>query len=140
MGTCAFAVVLLYRRITSIGRLSKWLWGGVLITVAWVISAGITHFHAAQAFDFPPGAFTPSTSFFTGLGAALLVTGVGLCLWLMGEWWSVDLGVLDVRVTMRYALWGFTTMVLGVQTIFGSFFLSMLGMSEKAREARAKAS
>src|SRR2546428_11875295 len=24
MGTCAFAVVLLYRRITSIGRLSKW--------------------------------------------------------------------------------------------------------------------
>ena len=74
MGTCVFAVVLLYRRITSIGRLSKWLWGGVLVTVAWVISAGVTHFHAAQAFDFPPGAFTPSTDFFTGLGAALLVT------------------------------------------------------------------
>jgi amino acid transporter len=50
------------------------LWGGVLVTVAWVISAGVTHFHAAQAFDFPPGAFTFSTSFFTGLGAALLVT------------------------------------------------------------------
>jgi amino acid transporter len=74
MGTCVFAVVLLYRRITSIGRLSKWLWGGVLVTVAWVISAGLTHFHAAQAFDFPPGAFTPSMDFFTGLGAALLVT------------------------------------------------------------------
>ena len=58
------AVLLLYRRITSIGRLSKLLWGGVLLTVAWVISAGVTHFHAAQAFDFPPGAFTPSTRFF----------------------------------------------------------------------------
>ena len=30
MGTCALAVALLYRRITSIGRLSKFLWGGVL--------------------------------------------------------------------------------------------------------------
>ena len=74
MGTCVFAVTLLYRRITSIGRLSKWLWAGMLATVAWVIAAGITHFHGAQAFDFPPGAFTPSPSFFTGLGAALLVT------------------------------------------------------------------
>ena len=63
MGTCAFAVVLLYRRITSIGRLSKFLWGGVLLTVAWVIGAGVTHFHAGQAFAFPPGAFTPSTDF-----------------------------------------------------------------------------
>jgi basic amino acid/polyamine antiporter, APA family len=74
MGTCAFAVALLYRRITSIGRLSKFLWGGVLATVAWVIGAGVTHFHAGQAFAFPPGAFTPSTDFFTGLGAAMLVT------------------------------------------------------------------
>jgi hypothetical protein len=34
---------------------------------------------------------------------------------------------------MRPALWGFTAVVLGVQTIFGSFFLSMLGMSERQR-------
>ena len=40
---------------------------------------------------------------------------------------------------MRYALWGFTTLILGVQTIFGSFFLSMLGMTECAKEARQKA-
>ena len=54
--------------------MSKFLWGGVLLTLAWVISAGVTHFHAAQAFDFPPGAFTASTGFFTGLGAAMLIT------------------------------------------------------------------
>jgi basic amino acid/polyamine antiporter, APA family len=31
------------------------------------------HFNASQAFDFPPGAFTLSPAFFTGLGAALLI-------------------------------------------------------------------
>ena len=46
----------------------------MLLTLAWVISAGVSHFHAAQAFDFPPGAFTASTSFFTGLGSAMLIT------------------------------------------------------------------
>jgi basic amino acid/polyamine antiporter, APA family len=73
MLACLLAVALLYRRISSIGRLSKWLWGGVMLTLAWIISAGLTHFHAAQAFDFPPGAFTPSRQFFTGLGAAMLI-------------------------------------------------------------------
>jgi len=74
MGSCVLAVVLLYRRITGVGRISKFLWGGVLLTLAWVVSAGVTHFHAAQAFSFPPGAFTASTDFFTGLGAAMLIT------------------------------------------------------------------
>ena len=36
---------------------------------------------------------------------------------------------------MRLALWGFTTMVLGVQTIFGSFFLSMLTTAGKAKQS-----
>jgi hypothetical protein len=69
----------------------------------------------------------------------LLLTGLGLCIWLICEWWGVNLGPLDLAVTMRYALWGFTTMVLGVQTIFCSFFLSMMGMTERAKEARQKA-
>jgi hypothetical protein len=71
-------------------------------------------------------------------GSALLLTGLGLCTWLTVQWYDVDLGALDLAVTMRYALWGFTTIVLGVQTIFGSFFLSMLGMTERAKEARQK--
>src|SRR5580704_16416093 len=74
MGSCLLAVVLLYRGIASVGRLSKFLWGGVLLTLAWVVSAGVSHFHAAQAFSFPPGAFTANLDFFTGLGAAMLIT------------------------------------------------------------------
>ena len=70
---CFLAVLLLYRRITVIGRLSKLLWIGVVGTIGWIIFAGLTHFNAAQAFDFPPGAFTLSRGFLTGLGGAMLV-------------------------------------------------------------------
>src|SRR5438105_13458423 len=68
------AVFLLYRRITLIERLSKFLWIGVMLTILWVIFAGVTHFDPKLAFDFPPGAFTLRPEFFTGLGAALLVS------------------------------------------------------------------
>jgi hypothetical protein len=65
-------------------------------------------------------------------GAALVVTGIGLNLWLVQEWVGRDLGPLDVQVTLRWALWGFTAMVVGVQTVYGSFFLRMLRMTASA--------
>ena len=73
LGVVGVAVALLYRSIVAVGAVSKFLWIGVLGTVAWVIVAGLTHFSAARAFDFPPGAFQLSPDFFTGLGAALLI-------------------------------------------------------------------
>jgi amino acid transporter len=42
-------------------------------TIAWIIFAGLTHFNARQAFDFPPGAFRLSQQFFHGLGAGMLI-------------------------------------------------------------------
>jgi APA family basic amino acid/polyamine antiporter len=73
IGTVALAIFLLYRKITIIERLSKFLWVGVMLTILWVVFAGVTHFNPAIAFDFPPGAFTLQKEFFTGLGAALLI-------------------------------------------------------------------
>jgi amino acid transporter len=70
---CFFTVLLLYRRITAISRLSKILWFAVMGTIGWVIVAGLLHFDRSRAFDFPPGAFTLSHQFLTGLGAAMLV-------------------------------------------------------------------
>src|SRR5436190_13569183 len=70
----AIAVFLLYRRITVIDKVSKFLWVGVAVTIAWVIFAGVTHFDPRVAFDFPPGAFTLRPEFFMGLGAALLIS------------------------------------------------------------------
>jgi APA family basic amino acid/polyamine antiporter len=71
---CLFALLLLYRRITAIGKFSTLLWAGVMATIGWIVYAGVTHFNAAQAFDFPPGAFRLSPAFFTGLGSALVFT------------------------------------------------------------------
>jgi len=73
VGMCLLAVLLLYRRITVIGRMSKVLWVVVMGTIAWIIFAGLTHFDARRAFDFPAGAFTLSRGFFNGLGAAMLI-------------------------------------------------------------------
>ncbi len=72
IGVVASAVLLLYRRITAIARLSTWLWVGVMGTIAWIIFAGLTHFHRARI-SFPAGAFTMSRGFFSGLAAAMLI-------------------------------------------------------------------
>ncbi len=74
MAACLFAIFLLYRRITVIDKLLKYLWLLVMGTIAWVIFAGVTHFNPQVAFDFPKGAFTLSKSFFLGLGSAMLIS------------------------------------------------------------------
>ncbi len=73
IGVVLFTAFLLYRRITAISRLSTVLWIGVMGTIGWIIFAGLTHFNARQAFDFPPGAFSLSRDFFHGLGGAMLI-------------------------------------------------------------------
>jgi APA family basic amino acid/polyamine antiporter len=67
------AIILLYRRITSIGKLTVVLWAGTIITVLSVIASGAARFDPKVAFDFPPGAFSFSLGFLLGLGAAARV-------------------------------------------------------------------
>ena len=66
-------IVLLYRRIQSIAKITVSLWVGTLATVLAVILTGAARFDPRIAFDFPPGAFTFSLGFFLGLGAATRV-------------------------------------------------------------------
>ena len=66
-------VILLYRRITAIGRITISLCIGTLLTVAAVILTGATRFNPKIAFDFPPHAFDFSIGFVFGLGAAARV-------------------------------------------------------------------
>jgi APA family basic amino acid/polyamine antiporter len=73
IGVIGFAVVLLYRKITSIGWMSKLLLAGVIGTMGWIIVAGLSHFDASRAFSFPPGAFALSHNFFLGLGSGMLI-------------------------------------------------------------------
>jgi len=66
-------IILLYRRITAVGRLAVALWIGVLLTVLCVIVSGLINFNAARVLDFPPGAFRFSFGFAVGLGSATLI-------------------------------------------------------------------
>jgi len=63
-------IVLLYRKITFIGKLTVSLWVGTILTAFAVIVTGALNFDRRLAFDFPPGAFNFSLGFFFGLGAA----------------------------------------------------------------------
>jgi amino acid transporter len=70
----AIVVFLLYRRITTIGKISTALWLIVLGTIAWLIYGGATHFQASRVFSYPPGTWSLSSVFFLGLGAASVQT------------------------------------------------------------------
>jgi amino acid transporter len=74
IGVCLLVIFLLYRQIEVLSRLTKALWICVMATIGWIIFAGLTHFNAARAFDFPPGAFSLSRGFFLGLGGAMLIS------------------------------------------------------------------
>ena len=61
---------LLWRDIEEIGRLAVVMLVVVLVTVGWVIVAGLFTFSPAQAFDFPPQAFTLDRNLLMSVGAA----------------------------------------------------------------------
>jgi amino acid transporter len=63
-------IILLYRKITFIGKLTVSLWVGTIFTALAVIVSGALNFDRRLAFDFPPGAFNFSLGFLFGLGAA----------------------------------------------------------------------
>jgi amino acid transporter len=73
VGIMAIVTVLAYRRIALAGRLMVVLWVGMLVTVAWVIVTGLTHFSAARAFDFPVAPWHIDKATSIGLGMALAI-------------------------------------------------------------------
>jgi len=69
-----FIIYLLYRKITTIGKISLYLWVVVFGTIAWIIFGGIAHFSPAAVLDFPDGAFNFwQFAFYAGLGNAMLI-------------------------------------------------------------------
>ncbi len=70
---CLASTALLYRNIRSISYMSIVTVVIVLGSTFWIIFAGLTHFHAAMAFDFPQQAFRLNRGFIMGLGSATLI-------------------------------------------------------------------
>jgi amino acid transporter len=95
-GVCLLNTILLYRNIKSISFLSLTMWGVVMATTLWILFAGISHFDAHRAFDFPPNAFHLSRPFFYGLGGATLIA-----LYDFGGYYNVCLFGEEVREPQR---------------------------------------
>jgi amino acid transporter len=73
IGLGAFLLFLLYRRITSLGRLTVTFWLGVLGALAWIGVEGWLRFDPARAFDFSEQAAVWPNHFGASLGEAMLL-------------------------------------------------------------------
>jgi hypothetical protein len=75
----------------------------------------------------------------TGIVAGLVLTlvGFGTLVAAVLSWRAVGFGTLDPRETMRQVIPGAILLVLGIQTVFSSFFLSTLGIRRRRTGARA---
>jgi glycosyltransferase involved in cell wall biosynthesis len=109
-----------------------------LIGYQLVVFAVFTKVFAMQQGFHPPN-LTYSTIFRymrleTGLalGALMFVVGIVFMFVAVLSWQSVGFGALDARTTMREIIPAAVLLTLGVQTIFASFFLSILGIDNEA--------
>ncbi|HVQ55603.1 MAG TPA: APC family permease [Pyrinomonadaceae bacterium] len=123
IGVCLFCVFLLYRKITIIERLGKFLWVGVMAAIAWVIFAGLTNFNPSLAFDFPPDAFTLRPEFFLGLGSALLIA--------VYDYWgyyNVNFFAGEVKTPEKTIPRSIILSIAAVSTIYIVMNISILGV------------
>jgi len=65
------------------------------------------------------------------LGALAVIGGLTLLLRAVGIWSAHDFGPLDYPQTMRLVIPAVTLAALGVQTVLGSFMISIMGMRRK---------
>src|SRR3989440_9927186 len=122
-GLVLFLVVLLYRRIGTIGKISVLLWVGVIGTMLWLIWGGATHFDARIAFDFPPGAFNLSWVCFAGLGSAMVST-------IYSYWGYYNICHLgrEIKEPERNIPRGIFLSVLGIAILYLAMQTSILGV------------
>lgn len=94
-----------------------------LFTKSFAISEG---FHPAYKYDWLLKYLRLETGVIAGLVMALAgLMYVGLAVW---NWKITDFGEMDPSTTMRRLVPGSIFVILGVQTVFASFFMSILGL------------
>ena len=62
------------------------------------------------------------------LGALLVAAGLGTSLYSVGDWGARHFGALNYSHTMRLVIPAALLLILGAQTVFASFFVSVLGL------------
>jgi glycosyltransferase involved in cell wall biosynthesis len=64
-------------------------------------------------------------------GAGLTIAGLATSIFAVGTWGSQHFGTLDYSRTMRLVIPAALFLTLGVQTVFASFFMSVLGLRRR---------
>jgi len=69
----------------------------------------------------------------TGLtvGVMLLLSGLGFSIYALSSWRAHLYGPLDPTQTLRLVIPAVTLIMLGLQTVFSSFFFSILGLKRQ---------
>jgi hypothetical protein len=65
------------------------------------------------------------------IGAALILTGLVCSVYSVLTWKRHSFGVLDPARTLRIIIPAITALIIGVQIVFSSFFLSVLGLRRR---------
>jgi fructoselysine transporter len=122
-GLVIVLIILLYRRIQTIGKISVALWVGVVATLLWLIWGGMRHFDPKLAFDFPPGAFHINSLWFAGLGVAMVKTTYSY--W--GYYNICHLGG-EIRDPEKNIPRGIFISIFGITALYLAMQLSLLGV------------
>jgi len=69
-GVVILIVILLYRKIEAIGKISMFLWVGVIVTILWIIGGGIAHGNFFQPIAAINDGLTFNYAFVTAIGFA----------------------------------------------------------------------
>lgn len=73
-GVVILIIVLLYRKIETIGKISIFLWGGVILTILWIIGGGIAHGHFLEPVKHMNDGLTMNYGFVAAIGFASVKT------------------------------------------------------------------
>jgi hypothetical protein len=65
------------------------------------------------------------------LGLALLIGGLAASAYAIGLWSTASFGPLDPTQSLRVVVPAATVLILGLQIMFASFFLSVLGLDRR---------
>jgi amino acid transporter len=130
-GVCILTTAALYRHITDVGRLSVVMLAVVLLTVGWVIVAGLFTFSPAQAFDFPPEAYRFDRDLLAKIGAVSL-----LAMYNYGGYnnvCNIAEEVRDPHRTIPRAIMLSIVLVVGLYVAMSTVILGMIPWEQAAK-------
>ncbi len=126
-------LVLLYRDIKHVGKLSVILWTGTMLTTAVVILSGIFRFDPHLAFAFPPGAFEINSKFAFSLGA---ISSIAIYDYL--GYYSICYLGDEVKEPARILPRSIFMSLIIVATIYVLIYLSVIGVMPWEKAAASK--